>query len=58
MPGGNPEQPVRTDPPTFKEVDAKTLVRSVDGAATKNVSYEFAGGRRRFYQERDQENEP
>jgi len=57
MPGGNPEQPVKTDAPTVRTIDAKTLARKFNEGAAKNPSYEFGGGRRKFYQERDQENE-
>jgi hypothetical protein len=57
MPGGNPEQPVKTDPPAVRTIDSKTLARKLNEGAVKNPSYEFGGGRRKFYQERDQENE-
>lgn len=57
MAGGNPEQPVVTDPPTTRSIDAKTMARKFNEGQQKNPSYEFGGGRRRFYQERDQENE-
>ena len=57
MPGGNPDQPVKTDTPTTRTIDMKTLARKFNEGAPKNPSYEFGGGRRKFYQERDQENE-
>ncbi len=57
MPGGNPDQPVKTDAPTTRTIDMQTLARKFKEGAPKNPSYEFGGGRRKFYQERDQENE-
>lgn len=48
---------VPRDPPAARSIDAKTVARKFNEGQQKNPSYEFGGGRRRFYQPRDQENE-
>lgn len=49
--------PVFLDPPTARQTDMRTLARKFNEGQQKNPSYEFGGGRRKFYQDRDQENE-
>ena len=58
MPGGNPEQPVKTDAPTVRSIGLDTLARKFNEGAPKVPSYEFGGGRRKFYQEPLPEPEP
>lgn len=53
MPGGNPEQPVRTDAPSVRSIDLTTLALKFNEGLPKPIDYEF-GGRRRFTEGLDQ----
>jgi hypothetical protein len=56
MPGGNPIQPVRTDPPTVRSIDSTTLALKLNEGLPRQESYEF-GGRRKFYNEPQRQND-